>query len=373
MAVRVLIVDDTVVYRKILAQAIEPLPGVEVGGVAANGSLALKKLAQAEYNLVLLDVQMPGMDGVETLAHIRRDFPNVSVVMVSAATAKGSATAIEALNLGAMDLIPKPQGANAEENLWRLRTELTTVVRAVEIRNLTAAARAGSAGRVAAAAGTAVATPPAPRPQPPPKPFKTKLIPLGYKYLVIGSSTGGPGALSRVIPKLSGNLRVPVLLVQHMPPIFTGALAKDLNFKSALTVVEAEADMRVVPGTVYIAPGGIHMVVEERDENLFIALDDRPPENSCKPAVDVLFRSVAAISNKKSVLATILTGMGSDGAIGVRALKAGQCYCLAQSPETCVVYGMPQAVDQAELTDESLDLDEIAPRIMELIEGGRWR
>lgn len=372
MPIRVLIVDDTVIYRKILKQAISPLPDVEVGGVAANGSLALKKLAQDEYQLVLLDVQMPEMDGIETLRHIRRDFPEISVVMVSAATEKGSATAIEALNLGAIDLIPKPQGDSAEENLWRLRSELTTVIRAVEIRSLTAGARRGSQQR-AAAAGGGTAVRPAARPQPPRRPAKRPPLTLGYKCLVVGSSTGGPEALSRVIPKLPGNLPVPVLLVQHMPPIFTGALAKDLDRKSALRVVEAEAGMRVAPGTVYIAPGGIHMIVEERDDDVVIALDDGPPENSCKPSVDVLFRSIATVCDSKAVLATILTGMGADGERGVRLLKEGHCYCLAQSPETCVVYGMPQAVDKAGLTDESMDLDAIAPRITELLGGGAWR
>ncbi len=366
MATNVLIVDDTVVYRKILSEAVDPL--VDGGSVvtAPNGSVALKKLASHPFDLVLLDVQMPEMDGIETLTCIRDQFPRVVVVMVSAATAKGSETAIKALNLGALDLIQKPQGSNPSDNLRQLRTELSAVMKVMDTRRLTGSAgrsiQSSSAGRSA----SAVAAPP-PAPVVRRVPGRPAVTPATFSLLAVGSSTGGPEALSKFIPNLPADFPLPIVLVQHMPPVFTEALAKDLDRKSPLAVKEVADGDRVVPGRVLIARGGAHMVVRNTPDGLVARLDNGPPENSCRPAVDVLFRSVAEAMGSKAVLALVMTGMGADGMRGVEVLKQRNCYCITQSAATCVVYGMPQAVDQKALSDESVDLPDLAPRILTLV------
>jgi two-component system chemotaxis response regulator CheB len=368
MTTSVLIVDDTVTYRKILADVVVPLADGGLVATAPNGRLALKKLAQNRFDVVLLDVQMPEMDGIETLTRIRAEFPGVAVVMVSAATAKGSETAIKALNLGALDLIQKPHGQDAADSTRQLRAEIGTVLRIIETRRLTAGGRRGAESRPGPAKGVTALAPRPPQParaagRPGPR---LNPVPGTFNILAIGSSTGGPEALSRVIPLLPGDFPLPVLLVQHMPPVFTAALANDLDRRSPLRVKEAADGDPVVPGTVLIAPGGRHLAVKGDGDALVAQLDDGPPENSCKPSVDVLFRTLGDAGGARNVLALVMTGMGADGTMGVQALKRGRCYCITQSPATCVVYGMPHAVDEAGLSDESIDVGDIAARVTSL-------
>jgi two-component system, chemotaxis family, protein-glutamate methylesterase/glutaminase len=368
MTTSVLIVDDTVVYRKILAEVVGPLVDGGTVATAPSGALALKKLAQNKFDVVLLDVQMPEMDGIETLTRIRAEFPAVAVVMVSAATAKGSETAIKALNLGALDLIQKPQGRDAADSTRQLRAEIGTVLKVIATRRLMACGRS-PAGPMTAPAGaaTAIAPPPLARPATPIyRGPRLNPVPGTFNLLAVGASTGGPEALSRVIPHLPGDFPLPVVLVQHMPPVFTAALADDLDRKSPLRVKEAADGDPVVPGTVLIACGGRHMTVKGEGDALVTRMDDGPPENSCKPAVDVLFRSIGNAAGSRNVLAVVLTGMGADGALGVRTLKQKRCYCITQSAVTCVVYGMPHAVDEAGLSDESMDIGDIAARVSAL-------
>jgi len=370
-AQRVLVVDDTAIYRKILSRVVSPLPDVAHVETAPRRAIALDKLGRQHFDVVLLDVQMPDMDGMETLEKIREAHPDVAVVMVSAATEKGSETAIRALNLGALDLIEKPHGQTMDENITHLRGDLLSVLRVVETRRLARQIRRRAAGGGGAPSTSVVAEPALTPRRPHLRVVET--VPGNFSILAIGSSTGGPEALSQVIPRLPGNLPVPVVIVQHMPPVFTDALAKDLNRKSELDVKEAAEEDAVTRGKVLIAPGGRHLVLRERDDRLEVKLDDGPAENSCKPSVDVLFRSVAETHSRRGVLSLIMTGMGADGRNGVEALKRGRCYSLSQSAETCVVYGMPAAVDEAGLSDESLDLEEIAPRIVELVGRGTER
>lgn len=364
MATSVLIVDDTVIYRKILANVVTPLAGGGPVATAPSGALALKKLAQNPYDLVLLDVQMPDMDGIETLTRIRAEHPHAAVVMVSAATAKGSETAIKALNLGALDLILKPQGRDAADSERRLTAEISAIMRVIETRRLTGQGRATPPARREGGGGA-----PAPAKTAPGGAVLPRRIPIPgtFHLLAIGSSTGGPEALSRVIPHLPGNFPLPVVVVQHMPPIFTEALARDLDRKSALQVKEVADGDVVAPGRVLIARGGQHMVVAPEGGDLVARLDGGPPENSCRPAVDVLFRSVNAAVGGRTVMAMVLTGMGADGMRGVQALKQGGCYCITQSAATCVVYGMPHAVDEAGLSDESVDINDIPSRVVSLV------
>ena len=359
--IRVFIADDTVIYRKILSDAVAALPDAEVVGIASNGAMALKKLAQVDADLALLDVFMPEMNGVETLRGIRKDFPSVAVVMISGATNRDADITIEALELGALDFIPKPTGMSQEESLQTLTDDLRRIFRLLNIRRWT---RNAPSDRTAT-----VATTPKPFAHSPPPTAPSGSRPTSFEIVVIGVSTGGPNALNAVIPKLPGDLGCPILLVQHMPPCFTASLADHLARQSALAVREAKDRETVLPNTVYIAPGGRHMIVRpfaSGPAKLQISLNDTPPVNSCRPAVDVLFRSVAA-NVQGGVLSVILTGMGEDGAAGVATLKRRGCYSLAQDEKTCVVYGMPRAIIEKGLADEALPLEDIAERITALV------
>jgi two-component system chemotaxis response regulator CheB len=349
--IRTLIVDDTVMYRKVLADAAKRFSQLEVLGTAPSGTLALKKLEQNGADLVLLDVHMPDMDGVETLQQIRSRFPKTLVVMVSGVSSRSTAITVKALELGAIDFVQKPEGSDFAAAMDMLYTSLQPVVRTVEMR-------------------LALATPrtiplPAREPSAPPllPAGRPSVVPRSFGVVTIGVSTGGPEALGVLIPRLPASLPVPVVLVQHMPPLFTRSLAESLDRKSPLTVKEAEEGEVLRVGTVYIAPGGHHTMVRRTDGGVVIKLSDSPPENSCRPAVDVLFRSVADSYGDTGVLAVVLTGMGSDGASGVRALKRQGCYCITQSSSSCVVYGMPRAVDEAGLSDKSLPIEQIGGEI----------
>lgn len=360
MALKTLIVDDTVTYRKILSEILSEIPDLEMAGTAPSGSLALKKLAQEKIDFVLLDVHMPDMDGVETLKRIKKDFPSVSVVMVSGVTTRSADTTIEALQLGAVDFIRKPDGADASANLAQLKNDIVSVLRLVKLRQLTSPF---SGNKPAAAQSSPVVSVE--------KPVSAAILPRYFGVCAIGVSTGGPEALSKLVPALVGPFSAPIVCVQHMPPMFTKSLAESLTKKSKILVVEATEAEELVPGKMYIAPGGHHLVVRQKDGKAVAGINDGPPENSCRPSVDVLFRSVGAVYGDKGVLAVVLTGMGNDGCSGVRALKRRGCYCITQSEQTCVVYGMPRAVDEAGLSDKSLPLEAIAPEIEGLLKFGR--
>jgi two-component system chemotaxis response regulator CheB len=353
MAIKTLIIDDTIIYRRIVSDAAASFPELEVIGVAATGDIGLKKMEQGPVDLVFCDVYMPGKDGVETLVEIRSRFPETIVVMMSGVATRAADITIKALQLGALDFIQKPEGGGVEENTARLKTDIAGIIRIVKIRRQTLPAyQAVEAPALEAAGGLpeAYADTPAPAPS-------------GFGIVAIGVSTGGPEALGKLLPLIPRGLSVPVVLVQHMPQGFTRSLAESLDKKGSLHVVEAADGQAVEGGTVYIAPGGRHMTVRRNNGCVVAALSDGPPENSCRPSVDVLFRSVADVYGSSGILAVILTGMGSDGLGGIRVMKRRNCYCITQSAQSCVVYGMPRAVDEAKLSDKSLSLDEIAEEI----------
>jgi len=368
---RVLIVDDTVIYRRILSDVVESMNDVILVGTAPHGRLAIAKLEQTPADLVLLDVEMPEMNGLEALKEIRRLHPATSVVMISGANASSAETTLRCLELGALDFLRKPEGADPEANRSDLKEKLRPLLRHVQTRiNL----HQGTAGRTGP-------LPPAPRarpePQaaasaPPSKPGRMAPTPARIDVVGIGISTGGPNALAEVIPRLAADFPVPILLVQHMPPLFTASLAEHLDQKSNVAVREARDGEPVLPGCVFIAPGGKHMVVRRLPESEgrvsapIIGLNENPPENSCRPSVDVLFRSLAA-QYDGNLLAVVMTGMGNDGCEGVRAMKRRGCLCLTQSEATCTVYGMPLSVDEANLSDEQVPLDRLADRITRLV------
>ncbi len=346
---RILITDDMVTYRIILSSILRTFEEVEIAGTAKNGQDALDKIATCHPDIITLDVEMPVMDGLTALKRIKAQYPEIDVIMVSGANRKNADITLKALEAGAFDFIVKPDAASAEE----ARKELSDALR----QHITVILEKKRMGR---AAGTRATVPSKPKaaaiPGHPPE--KIDLV-------AIGVSTGGPKALSKLIPDLSAQLP-PILIVQHMPPVFTKSLAENLNKHARLNVKEAEEREPLQHGTVYIAPGGRHMVIRKANGAFSVGLNDNPPENSCRPSVDVLFRTIATHFPPNRILSIILTGMGSDGFKGVQALKRRGAYCLAQDEASCVVYGMPKYIVDHGLADEILPLEEIAKRINEL-------
>ncbi|BDU77232.1 chemotaxis-specific protein-glutamate methyltransferase CheB [Mesoterricola sediminis] len=367
---RILIVDDTAVYRRILTEVVESVqPDAEVSA-CPSGRLALARLDQAPSDLVLLDAVMPDLSGLETLRLLRARHPDTSVIMISGTTSAAASSTLDALALGALEFVRKPEGADAEASRAELRDVLRPLLRHVQTRlNLRSPVTLPPIRRdpePAPAAAPSAPAPPQPSRRQGPRPSR-------FDVVAIGVSTGGPNALAEVIPNLPADLGVPVLVVQHMPPFFTASLAEHLDKTSRLRVAEAVEGEPVLPNRVYIAPGGRHMTIRRMggpEGPPIIGLNDNPPENSCRPSVDVLFRSVAAHFGG-TILGVVMTGMGSDGCEGVRAMKRQGCHVLTQTEDTCVVYGMPMAVDEAGLSDEQVPLPRLAPRIAYLVGSGR--
>jgi len=363
---RILIVDDTAMYRKILSDTVAATGEGKVVASCPLGRLALDRLETMEVDLVLLDVFMPEMDGIQTLRLIREKHPSVCVVLVSGATTADAEITLSGLALGALDFIPKPQASSLAENIRIITDDVRRAIRLTRSKHLRAKPAVRALRPVSAAppapveSHAPVARTPSVRPT-----FRPRSIGL----IVIGVSTGGPNALNILIPALSDKLNVPILLVQHMPAMFTKSLADHLDKKSRLRVQEAVDGEPILGNHIYIAPGGRHMTVVHKSgtaSDLIVSLNDSPHVNSCRPAVDVLFKSVVQ-EYSGGVLSIILTGMGEDGANGVAALRGKACYSIAQDEASCVVYGMPRAVIERGLADEVLSLSAIAPRVESLV------
>jgi two-component system chemotaxis response regulator CheB len=349
--IRVLIVDDSVVIRRLVSDALASDPDIEVVATAANGLLALARLETTQVDLVTLDVEMPELDGLGTLKRIRQKDRRLPVIMFSTLTEQGARTTLEALSSGASDYVTKPANmGSVAESIEAVRSQLIPKIKALA----TAPARLPRAQLPARAAVRPVA-----RTVPPPGPPRTVRPP---EILVIGSSTGGPEALAQVLPKLPANFPLPVLIVQHMPPVFTRLFAERLDRNCALHVAEATDGQAIVPGTAFVAPGDFHLEVGPEAHRV-TRLSQAAPENFCRPAVDVLFRS-AARSYHGAVLALILTGMGSDGRNGVTAIRAEGGQTVVQDAETSVVWGMPGAVAEAGLADAIVPLPGIADALI---------
>ncbi|MEW6519405.1 MAG: chemotaxis response regulator protein-glutamate methylesterase [Thermodesulfobacteriota bacterium] len=368
--IRVLVVDDTVLYRKVLSDILARIPDVEVVGTASNGRIALAKIEQLQPDLLTLDFEMPEMDGLTTLRELQRLKLDVAVVMVSAHTSEGAAVTIKALEGGAFDFIAKPDSSSLEQNRESLLRQLRPVIQSVSTRKLLRAALRGTRAPVAPvppAPGRPAAGGPEAKPAvAPPAPEPARIVPAApagrLAVVAIGVSTGGPNALAEVIPKLPAAFRVPVLIVQHMPPVFTKALADSLNQKSALNVVEARDEEQLLPGKVYLAPGARQMKVVKKAAGEFLQLTDDPPENHCRPSVDYLFRSVAAVYGNRA-LGVIMTGMGSDGVKGLQLMKRQGAQVIAQDEASCVVFGMPMEAIKAGVADVIMPLQQIAAEI----------
>ena len=362
--IRVLVVDDSVVIRRLLSDVLSEDDRLEVVGTAANGKVALAKIPQLNPDLITLDVEMPVMDGLETLREVRALYPRLPVVMFSTVTERGARTTLDALELGASDYVAKPANVGSvTASMAAVRAELVPKVVALCARS----------------ARPAPARPVIPPAIPPATPTTTPTTtrparPAGgrgrVEVVAIGSSTGGPDALSTVLSALPATLPVPVVVVQHMPPVFTRQFAGRLDSKCALTVSEATAGVRLAPGHVLIAPGDHHLRVRGAVGAVHAYLDQGTPENYCRPAVDVLFRSVVEAYGG-GVLGVVLTGMGSDGArASAQVVEAGG-EVLVQDQATSVVWGMPGAVAAAGLASAELPLREVAPAILTRLARGR--
>jgi two-component system chemotaxis response regulator CheB len=352
-AARVLLVDDSVVVRKVLTEALTGHADLEVVGTAASGSIALQKIPQINPDIVVLDVEMPGMDGLETLQHMRAGWPRLPVVMCSALTERGAETTLRALSLGASDYVTKPSslvGAPAD-GVAGFRAELLARIRAITVRGAVSPA----AIRIANASMAS------PRLSRNPLPSSTTRGPVSV--IGIGASTGGPNALAKVFEGLAGELTVPLLVVQHMPPLFTKLLADRLAASSGLVVREATHGERVETGCVYVAPGDFHMTAVRVGLEVRIELNQGPGENSCRPAVDVLFRSLANVYGP-GVLAAVMTGMGRDGTRGARNVVEAGGSVIVQDSASCVVASMPSAVSDAGVSDGAFPLEGLAPELL---------
>jgi len=356
--IRVLVVDDSVVIRRLVSHALEQDPSLEVVGAASNGAIALQRIPQFNPDVLTLDIEMPEMDGLETLRRVRREYPRIRVIMFSTLTERGAAMTLEALSLGADDYVAKASNEGSlDRSMRRLRDELVPKIK--QFFHLPAQSRPEPKPQPA----PIMAAPPVWRPKP--ALAVTRALP---RVVAIGVSTGGPAALGVILPQLPAGFPLPVLVVQHMPPLFTRFLADRLNSACRLPVAEASQGAPVEKGKILIAPGDYHMKVAHLGGRPSIALDQSPPENSCRPAVDALFTSIGEVYGG-AVIAAILTGMGQDGLRGARILKAQGASILAQDEASSVVWGMPGAVANAGLADRVLPLDRVVAEILRLSGG----
>ncbi len=367
MAIKVLVVDDSILYRKVLTEALRSLPGVEVVGNVANGANVVPKVRELQPDLLTLDIEMPGMNGIEVMNALRQANLDVKVLVISSVTVGGGQMTLQALENGAFDFITKPAGSSLEENLQTIREELAPRLRALSHRL--------EVQKILRNGGTTTSYPqPRTEARPPvpesPKRVVSCLLPnRNPELVVIGVSTGGPNALATIFSELPAYLGVPIIIVQHMPPIFTRILAGNLSAHSALPVREATHNEEILPDTAYLAPGAKQMrLIPTPSGARLLQLSDDPPENSCRPSVDYLFRSVANHFPGKA-LAVILTGMGEDGAAGLRLLKRSGSQVIAQDEASCVVFGMPKAAIESGAVDVVVPLNEIAGRITKAVRG----
>ncbi len=378
MSIRVLVVDDSAMFGRVIKLALEGIVGVEVAGICRSGDAALQRLRAEPCDLVTMDIEMPGKNGLDVLAAMRREGIKAAVVMVSSASDGARELTMRALQNGALDFISKPQGESGDP-LELLRERLAPLVAAVahrkEVQAILRSAPSKSApiglptptatipveeyGKRTPGPRPSAVQPPAAQPSPRPRLLKPTMV-------LIGVSTGGPEALARIVPKLPAKLP-PILIVQHMPPLFTRTLAEKLDSDSEVHVKEAEDGEIALAGSVYLAPGGRHLkVTAGRRREIVLRVTSDPPENNCRPAVDVLFRSAAAAFPGLSI-AVILTGMGRDGTLGLRDLHASGVFSIAQDELTCTVFGMPKEAIQAGLVDVVAPLPSIASEIVKAV------
>jgi two-component system, chemotaxis family, protein-glutamate methylesterase/glutaminase len=352
---RVLLVDDAVLVRKVLSQAIAQDPDLEVAATAVNGRVALAKFPALKPDIVLLDFEMPEMDGLETVRALRKIDQRVPILMFSSLTELGASVTLEAMSLGATDYVTKPSNLemDMEATLAAISRELIPKIRALchlpDVRS-----------------NHVRSSFPVTRPNRQSLPLTRQRAPVQSaipQLVAIGVSTGGPDALARLLPLLPADFPLPVIIAQHMPPTFTALLAARLSAKSALPVRECVSGEALIPGCVIIAPGDFHMVVSRQNGLAVLKTHQGPKENFCRPSVDVLFQSVARLYGANA-LAVVLTGMGQDGLKGCETLHGLGARIYVQDEASSVVWGMPGFVARGGLADKILPLDQIGAEIV---------
>lgn len=357
--ISVLVADDSALVRRLVSGVINEPADMQVVGLAHNGAHAIEKIAELKPDLLTLDIEMPVMDGLTAMREIHRRFPRLPVIMVSTLTQQGASITLDALAAGARDYVTKPtNSASLANSLDELREQLIPRIRALGARRPATPARQVPAPREATArpgARTGPVGAPREKRRAPAKPIQV---------LAIGSSTGGPDALAKVLGAITEKPAVPLVAVQHMPPVFTAMLAQRLSRLGPVEVVEAEAGQPLRPGVMYLAPGGRHLEVQRRGTGVITVLHDKDPENYSRPSVDVLFRSVATVY-PGSAVGVILTGMGHDGRAGCADMGGNGSMIIAQDQDSSVVWGMPGAVAEAGLADEILPLERVGPFLVE--------
>lgn len=357
--VRVMIVEDSVVIRGLFTRWLESDGNVRVVKSVADGAQAVAQLGACGAEVLILDIDMPVMDGLEALPKLLAVNPALKIVMSSTLTRRNAQISLKALSLGASDYITKPETTRGVTSSETFRHELLEKVKA-----LGAAARGRKSGPLQFAASGE---------QRPQAPYTLQLRPapvVSPQVIAIGCSTGGPQALVQVLGKLGAKVNVPILVTQHMPVTFTAILAEHLAKVTQRPAKEAVSGETPLPGTIYVAPGGNHLLAHRQGGEIVLHVDDGPPENFCKPAADPMFRSLAAAYGP-GVLAVVLTGMGHDGRDGARAIADAGGSIFVQDQATSVVWGMPGAIAEAGLASAILPLEEIAPRLIGLMTGRR--
>ena len=356
--IKILVVDDSVVVRRMVSDALSADPQLEVVGAAANGKIALARIPQLNPDVVILDVEMPELDGLETLRRLRQTHLFLPVIMFSTLTRRGAAATLDALSLGANDYVTKPANVGcAQQALEQIRAELIPKIKAF----------------CAKAKGLEPA--PVTRKVRPNVPGSNGMVaPLRHlgrvEVVAIGVSTGGPNALGELVPAFPADFSVPIVIVQHMPPVFTKLLAERLSAKAQIKVEEGEPGQVVEAGHALIAPGSYHMVVQREERTVRVRTNQEPPENSCRPAVDVLFRSVAETYGA-GALGVVMTGMGQDGLRGSERIRQAGGQVIVQDEATSVVWGMPGYVANAGLADKVLPLGELGREIVRKVRAGQ--
>jgi len=346
---RVMVCDDSVVIRGAISRMLQADPAIEVVARVPNGQAALDELKRSKPDVIVLDIEMPVMDGITALPLLLRADPGLRVVMASTLTTRGADIALRALRLGAADYLPKPSSIGTVSDDSFRRELLEKVKGLARLRRRTAQPAASGSGAPVALR----AAPPVPA-----------------RLLAIGSSTGGPQALFTLVQGLGRGLGVPVVLTQHMPPTFTPILAEHLNKLGGMPCAEAKDGEPLQPGRIYLAPGDRHLVVEGSRGTMRARLSDAAPENYCRPSVDPMLRSAASACEGR-VLVAMLTGMGHDGLAGTRTVIQAGGAAVAQDEATSVVWGMPGAIAQAGLCHAVLPLPRVAPKLVEMLRGAR--
>lgn len=370
--VRVMVVDDSVVARGLMARWIDEDPTLAVVGTLRTGKLAVEQVAKIAPDVIVLDIEMPDMDGLTALPLLLKARPGVQIVMASTLTRRNAEISLKALSLGAADYVPKPESNSGVSTSPEFRRDLLAKVKALGDPGKTKARGLsnGSTPQIRSAdrkPASHVALPKAAVSAGSLRPWSSSMP----RILAIGSSTGGPQALTKVLATVgSAAGRVPIVVTQHMPATFTSILAENLGRAAGVPAAEGQDGELLQPGKIYVAPGGKHMVVRKGDAGPQIALTDGPPINFCKPAVDPLFASLADVYGP-AVLAAVLTGMGHDGADGAVQISDAGGSVIAQDEETSVVWGMPQAVLQKKACAAVLPLDGLASKLASILRGER--